>query len=127
MYMTEFASPETERRGIATNSFGHAALGYLNHQMSVEGKKQNEFIMKPKLFKELYTETDGILPSVKYCLAPRSGRPGRFCVGSELDQLLDDERETLRSARRRGMGIQLDSYGAQAHRCSLCISCRLCP
>ena len=83
--------------------------------------------MKPELFKELNAEIEAILPSVKYCLAPRSGRPDRFCAGSELDPRLDEERETLRSARRRGMGIKLDLSGAQAHRCSLCISCRLCP
>ena len=34
-------------------------------------EKQNEIILEEKMFKELYTEIDNILPASEYCLEPK--------------------------------------------------------
>ena len=71
MYMTEFASGDMERRGIAYNRFALAMVMYLKHQLSEEVKHQNAYIMKPELFTALYEEIKAVLPRLEYTLAPR--------------------------------------------------------
>ena len=44
-YMTEFASSEAERRGTAANRWLHVQQSYLNHQLTVPVRTQNEWIM----------------------------------------------------------------------------------
>ena len=46
-YMTEFASSEAERRGTAANRWLHAQLSYLNHQLTVPVRTQNECLSDP--------------------------------------------------------------------------------
>ena len=70
-YMTELCSPEAERRGVGINRFLHAILSYRDYQLDSEIRKRNEFVLQEKIFKELYEEIEKIVPSLKYCLAPR--------------------------------------------------------
>ena len=71
MYMTEYASPEAERRGIAVNRFLQCVLEFCLYQKTAEVEKQNKSIMQEKIRKELYEEIERILPAIEYCLAPK--------------------------------------------------------
>ena len=70
-YMTEYASEEAERRGIAVNRYLKSLEDYLRYQQSAQGIQANEFVMKPEVLKEFNAEIARILPSVSYCLAPK--------------------------------------------------------
>ena len=71
LYMTEYASAAEERRGIAINRWLKSVLDYLEYQLSEKGMKTNAFVMKEAVYKEFYDEINKILPSVRYCLAPK--------------------------------------------------------
>jgi hypothetical protein len=71
VWMTECASSDPERRGIAINRFLHAAKVFCEYQLEAAVKRQNEAVIKDAMFKELYAEIDRILPSLQYCLAPK--------------------------------------------------------
>ena len=70
-YMTELCSTDPERRGVGINRFLHALISYCEHQLDGDIRKRNEVVLEPTKCKELYTEIDDLLPSLKYCLAPR--------------------------------------------------------
>ena len=70
-YMTEYASKDEERRGIAINRWLLSVLNFCQYQKQATTKKQNESIMLEKMFKEVYEEIDKILPAIAYCLAPK--------------------------------------------------------
>ena len=70
-YMTELCSDEKERRGIGINRFLHAVISYCEYQQEDKVRKQNAMVLQEIKCKELYAEIDSILPSLKYCLAPR--------------------------------------------------------
>jgi hypothetical protein len=70
-YMTELCSLEAERRGVGINRFLHALISYLEHQTDTEIRKRNEVVLDSAKCKELYEEINQLLPSLKYCLAPR--------------------------------------------------------
>ena len=70
-YMTELCSDEKERRGIGINRFLHAVISYCEYQLEEKVRTQNGHILQEVKFKELYAEIDLMLPSLKYCLAPR--------------------------------------------------------
>ena len=70
-YMTELCSTDPERRGVGINRFLHALISYCEHQNDTEVRKRNGLVLEATKCKELYEEIDLILPSLKYCLAPR--------------------------------------------------------
>ena len=70
-YMTEYASPDQERRGIAINRWLQPVVEFCRYQKTEKVKKQNEYIMKAQVFQELYEEIDKVLPALEYCLAPK--------------------------------------------------------
>lgn len=70
-YMTELCSKGDERRGIGLNRWLHAMVLYCEYQKDPETKKKNEALLKEDKAKELYAEIDRVLPSLKYCLAPK--------------------------------------------------------
>ena len=86
--MTEYASPEPERRGIAVNRRLQCVLGFCEYQKTAEVEKQNKCILKENIKKELYDEIDRILPAIKYCLAPKTvtKRRARVCYGLLVDR-----------------------------------------
>ena len=71
MYCTEFCSVSEERRGVATNRWLQTIIAYCQYQNEDKVKKQNEAILKPENYRELYEEIDSILPSFEYCIAPK--------------------------------------------------------
>ena len=70
-YMTELCSDEKERRGIGINRFLHAVISYCEYRQEEKVRKQNAMVLQEIKCKELYAEIQSILPSLKYCLAPR--------------------------------------------------------
>ena len=46
-------------------------MAYLKHQKEDRIRRQNKIIMKEHFFKELYEETDRILPGLELCLAAK--------------------------------------------------------
>jgi hypothetical protein len=70
-YMTELCSAEDERRGVGINRFLQVLVEYLKYQKSPAVIKQNEFILKPELFSQLYKEVEVIYTSAIYCLAAK--------------------------------------------------------
>ena len=49
-WMTEYASPEAERRGIAINRYLKGLEDYLLYQLSEKGMRTNEYVLKPAIF-----------------------------------------------------------------------------
>jgi hypothetical protein len=43
----------------------------MNHQVSTRGRKHNEFVLNPSIFKEVYEDIDKYHGSVKALLAPK--------------------------------------------------------
>ena len=70
-YMTEYASADKERRGIAANRWLKSLLDYIEYNEQPKVRRQNEYIWKEGISKEFYEEVDRIKPSVAYCLAPK--------------------------------------------------------
>ena len=70
-YMTELCSTECERRGVGINRFLHALISYCEHQLDADVRMRNGLVLEGTKCKELYAEIDDLLPSLKYCLAPR--------------------------------------------------------
>jgi hypothetical protein len=70
-YMTEYASKDGERRGIAINRWLLSVLNFCQYQKQSTTQMQNESILKDKMCKEVYAEIDKILPALVYCLAPK--------------------------------------------------------
>ena len=70
-WMTEYASAEKERRGIAANRWLKAMADYIEYQEREAVKKQNAAVMKEKMYDEFYAELAKIKPAVLYCLAPK--------------------------------------------------------
>ena len=68
-YMTELCSPAVERRAVGINRFLQGLVEYLKYQKTEAVKKQNEFIMKPDLYQQVYLEIDLIYEAAVYCLA----------------------------------------------------------
>ena len=69
--MTEFCSPDAERRGIACNRWLQCLQAYLRYQNEDQIKRANKAIMDTTKYTELYEEIDKILPAITYCLAPK--------------------------------------------------------
>ena len=44
---------------------------WCKYQLSAEGKKYNETLLKPEVLKALYAEIDSVLPSLQYGFAPK--------------------------------------------------------
>ena len=93
--MTEYASLDAERRGIAVNRWLQCVLEFCQHQKTAEVEKQNTCIMQDKVKKELYSEIDRILPAIEYCLAPRKAfqKKGASMLRSAARPLLPAERQ----------------------------------
>ena len=70
-YMTELCSTDPERRGVGINRFLHALISYCEHQLDTDIRKRNGLVLEDTKCKELYEDIDNVLPSLKYCLAPR--------------------------------------------------------
>jgi len=68
-YLTELCSSEVERRSVGINRFLQVLVEYLKYQKSDIIKKQNEFIMKPDVYDQVYKEIDYIYEAAVYCLA----------------------------------------------------------
>ena len=82
-YMSEYASDDCFVRGVAANRYLMALEHYMMSQKKPRIIGYNEIVMKEEIRKELYDEIDRILPSVKYCLAPRA-----MPSGSEASTML---------------------------------------
>ena len=82
-YMTQYASPDKERRGIAINRCLQPVGEFCRYQKTEKVKKQNAYIMNVKVCEELYAEIDKVLPALEYCLAPKkiSRRKVQVCSG----------------------------------------------
>ena len=70
-WMTELCDESHERRGVGINRWLQVLNEYMNHQVSARGRKQNEFVLKPSICKELYDDIDKYHASVKVLLAPK--------------------------------------------------------
>ena len=70
-WMTEYASADPERRGVAANRWLKALLDFMEYHQREERRKENAFLMKESTYKEFYEEIIRIMPSVSYCLAPK--------------------------------------------------------
>ena len=55
-YMTELCSAENERRGVGINRFLQVLVEYLKYQKTDRMMKQNEFILKPEIYEQLYKD-----------------------------------------------------------------------
>jgi len=71
VWMTEYCSKEDERRGVGFNRWAHSQLTYCRYQLQDHVKEQNQFVLAPEIYKELYDEISEILPALEYCLAPK--------------------------------------------------------
>ena len=70
-YMTEYASEDPVRRGVAISRWLQPLVEYCRHQKTDTVCTQNKYIMQEKLQRDLYEEIDRILPALEYCLAPK--------------------------------------------------------
>ena len=96
-FMTEYASPLAERRGIAVNRWLQCVLEFCQYQKTTEVQKQNTCIMQEKIRKELYVEIERILPALEYCLAPKKAfepKKGACMLRSAARPLQPAERQT---------------------------------
>ena len=71
LYMTELCSKSAERRGTGQNRGIHALMLYCEYQNDPKVKQANEKVMKQEMYEELYKEIEQVLPSLKFCLAPK--------------------------------------------------------
>ena len=107
-FMTEYASPDKERRGIALNRWLKALLDYIEYQEREQVKKTNKFIMKEKVYEEFYDELKRVKPAVVYCLAPKkvsakvgasslrsAASSGSVSEGTKSPEELDEHAKTL--------------------------------
>ena len=95
-FMTEYASPQAERRGVAVNRWLQCVLEFCQYQKMTEVQKQNTLIMQEKIRQELYDEIERILPALEYCLAPRKAfeKKGACMLRSAARPLQPAERQT---------------------------------
>ena len=70
-YATELASPDAERRGIGLNRWLQVMVVFCEYQLREDITKHNKIVMNETVCNELYAEIERILPSLKYCLAPK--------------------------------------------------------
>ena len=131
-YMTEFCSHDPGWRGVAIYRFLKALVDFLSFQISKPGLKMNQFVMKPDLLCELMDEIEGLLPSVKYCLACPHFPEGSRLRLLHTDALLDEHGKVvydfldITKPSRVRMMIQYQgaaglSFNAQCHlRCAQC-------
>ena len=103
MYMTELCSKEDERRGIGVNRWLKTDLDFCLSQQDEKVKKQNQVLLDPQKFKELYEEIDRIKLSLEYCLAPKkqaetSGAASRSC-GIQATEVSKDPAELDKHAK----------------------------
>ena len=70
-YMTELCDQSAERRGVGINRWLQVLNEYMNHQVSARSRKQNDFVLKPSICKELYEDIAKYHASVKVLLAPK--------------------------------------------------------
>ena len=55
-YMTELCSADPRRRGVGINRFLQVLVEYLKYQKTDRMMKQNEFILKPEIYEQLYKD-----------------------------------------------------------------------
>ena len=70
-YMIELCDESPERRGVGINRWLQVLNEYMNHQISTRGRKHNEFVLNPSIFKEVYEDIDKYHASVKALLATK--------------------------------------------------------
>ena len=90
VWMSELCSKEVERRGVGMNRALHPLKLFMEYNTDATIKGQNERLLKPEIYKELYQEIDTILPSVTYCLAPKKEAPkkgGSILRGAQTSQV----------------------------------------
>jgi hypothetical protein len=75
-YMTEFCDAKVDRRGIGANRWIMSLVQWVKYQISEEGKKHNDLILKADVCTELYKEIAMVLPALEYCLAPKKAKEG---------------------------------------------------
>ena len=80
MYMTEFCSKKEDRRCIAINRMLQPLVEYLKYQKMEGVKAQNEFILKPEIFTQLYAEINQVFDAATYCLAGKKVCQERLLV-----------------------------------------------
>ena len=87
VWMSEMCSKEPERRGVGINRFIHAMKTFCEYQNDPAVKKNNDAVLKPSMYVELYKEIDHILPALQYCLAPKkqSEKKGAALLRSSCD------------------------------------------
>ena len=71
LFMTELCDQSHERRGVGINRWLQVLNEYMNHLVSPRGRKQNEFVLKESICKELYGDIAKYHDSVKVLLAPK--------------------------------------------------------
>ena len=70
-YMTEYASLDKERRGIAANRWLKSLLDFIEYQEKDSTRAQNKALLQEERYTALYAEIELVKPAVAYCLAPK--------------------------------------------------------
>ena len=101
-YGTELCSAEDERRGVGINRFLQVFVEYLKYQKSDCMKKQNEFILKEDIYKQVYLEIDLLFDAAVYCLAGKKQfvkkGASNLRSGVSLDPVTQKSQEDLKKA-----------------------------
>ena len=63
-YMTQYASEDPARRGVAIHRWLQPLVEYCQYQTTEAVVKQNKYIMQAKVHRELYEEIERILPAL---------------------------------------------------------------
>ena len=74
VFGTELASPKNERRGIGLNRWMKSEVEYIEFETTAERQRINEFMLSKDVCEGFYAEANRILPSLKYCLAPKTNK-----------------------------------------------------
>ena len=74
VFGTELASSKDERRGIGLNRWMKAVVDYIEFETVPLRKSINEYMLSEEVCTGFYLEANRILPSLKYCLAPKKNK-----------------------------------------------------
>ena len=97
VWMSEMCSKEPERRGVGINRFIHAMKTFCEYHNDPSVQAANKAVLNAAMYEELYREIQMILPSLRYCLAPKKQyqKKGAAALRSSgMDEKVLAERKT---------------------------------